>query len=112
MYVRRGYLLDGMFKLNVLAQVPKNNENKNKASAYSVELCDVWHSRLGHVNYRSLQRMVSLGLLPNFSIDRGHKCEVCVESKFTRKPFPSVERNSELLDLIHSDLCDMKSTPT
>ena len=56
--------------------------------------------------------MVSLGLLPNFSIDRGHKCEVCVEPKFTRKPFPSMERNSELLDLIHSDLCDMKSTLT
>lgn len=38
----QGSLLDGMFKLNVLAQVPKNNDNKTKASAYTVELCDMW----------------------------------------------------------------------
>lgn len=49
--------------------------------------------------------------MPNFSIGKGHKCEVCVELKFTRKPFSSVERNSELLYLIRSDVCDMKSTP-
>ena len=54
MYVGQGYLLDGMFKLNVLAQVPKNSDNKNKAFAYIAELCDVWHSWLGHANYRSL----------------------------------------------------------
>ena len=72
----------------------------------------MWHSRLRHVNYCSLQRMVNLGLLPNFSVDKRYKCEVYVESKFMRKSFPSMERNSELLDLIHSDLCDKKSTPT
>jgi len=91
--------------------VSKKN-NKNDSFAYTVESCHVWHSRLGYANYRSLQRMVNLGLLPSFNIENGHKCEVCVESKFTRKSFPSVERNSELLDLIHSDVCDMKSTPT
>ena len=45
LYVGRGYLHDGMFKLNLLAQVPKNN-NKNNSSVYIVELCDVWHLRL------------------------------------------------------------------
>ena len=112
LYVGWGNLLDGKFKLNVLAQVPKNNKNKNKASTYTIDLCDVWYYRLGHVNYQSLQRMVNLELFPNFSIDKRHKCEVCVELKFTRNLFPSMERNSELLDLIHSDVCDMKSTST
>ena len=56
--------------------------------------------------------MVILGLLPNFNNDKRNKCEVCVESKFARKPFPPVERNTELLDLIYSDICDTKSTLT
>ena len=41
MYAGRGYLHDDMFKLNVLAQVPKSNDNKNKVSVYTIELCDM-----------------------------------------------------------------------
>ena len=33
------------------------------------------------------------------------KCELCVKSKMIKKPFKSVERNTNLLDLIHSDIC-------
>ena len=39
------------------------------------------------------------------------KCEVCVEAKHSKEPFKSVERNSILLELIHSDLGDFKDTP-
>jgi len=33
------------------------------------------------------KKMVILGLLPNFNIDKRYKCKVCIESKFARKPF-------------------------
>ncbi|EOX94625.1 Uncharacterized protein TCM_004260 [Theobroma cacao] len=33
-------------------------------------------------------------------------------TKITRNPFPKVKRNTKLLELIHSDVCDMHSTPT
>ena len=82
------------------------------SSAYIVESCELWHSRLGHVNYRSMYKMSNLGLLPKFDINKTHKCEICVESKLARKPFKSIERSSELLELVHSDLCDLKMTPT
>ena len=32
--------------------------------------------------------------------------------KFVKHPYKSVERNSKTLDLIHTDICDMKSTPS
>ena len=51
-------------------------------------------------------------LLPKFGINKTRKCEICVESKFARKPFNSIERSSELLELVHSDFCDLKMTPT
>ena len=59
-----------------------------------------------------MYKMTNLGLLPKFGINKTLKCEICVESKFARKPFKSIERSSELLELDHSDVCDLKMTPT
>ena len=74
--------------------------NKTSASVYLLELSDLWHARLGH-----------LEVLPDFKCDKS-KCEICVESKLVKHPYKSVERNSKTLDLIHTDICDMKSTPS
>lgn len=41
MYLGKGYLSDHMFKLNVLAQMSKNNNNNINSSTYIVELRDV-----------------------------------------------------------------------
>ena len=40
------------------------------------------------------------------------KCQICVESKYAKHSYKSVERNSNPLELIHTDICDMKSTPS
>jgi hypothetical protein len=34
-------------------------------------------------------------------------CEICVESKFTKLYFQIIKKNSEYLDLIHSDIGDL-----
>ena len=82
------------------------------SSAYLIESSTLWHARLGHVNFRSLQRMVNLGLLPKCSMNKVSKCEICTKSKYARHSYKSVEKSNEILGLIHSDLCDFKSTPT
>ena len=41
-----------------------------------------------------------------------HKCEICIEAKFAKSLFHSIDRNTEPLRLIHSDLCDLKFAPT
>ena len=33
-------------------------------------------------------------------------------SKITHFPFPEVDKTTSLLELVHSDVCDMHSTPT
>ena len=50
--------------------------------------------------------------LPKFNIDSNHKCEICVEAKLSKTPFHSIERSTEPLELIHSDICDFKSIVT
>ena len=114
MYVGKGYMSNGLFKMNVMTVVPpiKNINKKNTSSTYMLESSNVWHGRLGHVNYDTLRRLINMECLPKFQIDPNHKCEICVESKLTRTSFQSIERRSEPLELIHPDICDMKFIQT
>ncbi|GJX20384.1 retrovirus-related pol polyprotein from transposon TNT 1-94 [Tanacetum coccineum] len=110
MYVGRGYVMNGMFKLNVM--VVKNEINKINSSAYLIESSNVWHGRLGHVNFNSMRRLIKFNSIPNFHIDSKYKCETCVEAKLTRTSFKSVKRKTKPLDMVHTDICDLKSLPT
>ena len=114
MYVGKGYMSNGLFKMNVMTVVPPiNNINKkNTSSTYMLESSNVWHGRLGHVNYDTLHRLINMECLPKFQIDPNHKCEIFVESKLTRTSFQSIERSSEPLELIHSDIYDLKFIQT
>ena len=113
MYVGKGYMSNELFKMNVMTIVPPiKNINNNTSSTYMLESSNVWHGRLGHVNYDTLRKLINMECLPKFQIDQNHKCEICVESKLTRTSFQSIERSSEPLELIHSDICDIKFIQT
>ena len=66
---------------------------------------------LGHVNNKTLRKLINLNILPKFECNKS-KCQICVESKYAKHSYKSVERNSNPLELIHIDICDMKSTPS
>ena len=40
------------------------------------------------------------------------KCKICAQAKITKKPFPKVERNTQILDLVHSDICEFNGILT
>jgi hypothetical protein len=44
--------------------------------------------------------------------EKNYKCEIYVESKFTKPYFQTIERNSEPLDLTHSYIGDLKCVQT
>ena len=51
------------------------------------------------------------GLLTSFDLESFETCESCLLSKMTKTPFAkSCERASDLLGLIHSDVCGPMST--
>ena len=39
-----------------------------------------------------------------------NKCEVCAETKLTKRTHFSTQRETELLSLVHTDLGDLKQT--
>ena len=53
-------------------------------------------------------KMRYLGLISSFTSSHLYKCEICAKSKLTIKLRPSIYRETELLELIHSDLEDLK----
>ena len=103
MYVVKGYMSDDMWKFNVMTII-KSYMNKTSTFAYILESSNLWHGRLGHVNYATLCRLINLNTISTFQIDSKYKCETCVEVKLTNSSFHSVERHIEPLDLIHSDM--------
>ncbi|GKC11131.1 zinc finger, CCHC-type containing protein [Tanacetum coccineum] len=96
-----------MFRLNIV--------NDNIASAFmsTSKLNDsiLWHARLGHVHFKRMQDMSKDGLILAFDMDT-KKCKTCMLNKITKKPFQNVKRETEVLELIHSDLCDLHATPS
>ena len=64
-FVDKGYVKDGIFKLNVIDI--KNAMNKEKSATYILESSNLWHGRLGHVNFESLCRLIHLDHIPKFN---------------------------------------------
>jgi len=54
-------------------------------------------------------KLQRLGLINMYDKQSGN-CDVCVESKITNKTCYLVERQTELLRLIHTDLANLKQT--
>ncbi|GJV57412.1 zinc finger, CCHC-type containing protein [Tanacetum coccineum] len=96
-----------MFRLNII--------NDNIASAFmsTSKLNDsiLWHTRLGHVHFKRMQDMSKDGLIPAFDMET-EKCKTCMLTKITKKPCQNVKHETEVLELIHSDLCDLRATPS
>ncbi|CAM8890197.1 unnamed protein product [Rhodiola kirilowii] len=104
-FVGFGYFCNDMFMLNVNKMV-----NYVYMSSTSDDLT-LWHARLGHVHYERMNKMSKEGLIPKVDIN-GDKCTTCMLTKITRLPFKSISRSSNLLELVHSDLGDLHSTPS
>ncbi|GJY96813.1 zinc finger, CCHC-type containing protein [Tanacetum coccineum] len=96
-----------MFRLNIV--------NDNIASTYmsTSKLNDsiLWHARLSHVYFNRMQDTSKDGLILAFDMDT-KKCKTYMLNKISKKPFQNVKRKTEVLELIHNDLCDMHATPS
>nr|GEV31763.1 zinc finger, CCHC-type [Tanacetum cinerariifolium] len=106
-FIGFGYLSNQIFRLNIV--------NDNIASAFmsTSKLNDsiLWHARLGHVHFKRMQDMYKDGLISAFDMDT-EKCKTCMLNKITKKSFQNVKRKTKVLELIHSDLCDLHATPS
>ena len=79
LFIRKGYLSEGLFKLNII--VSFFNENK---LIMNIESPSIWHKKLGHANYNSIKKLMNLNLISKDNLKNNKKFLVCVEAKLSR----------------------------
>ena len=112
-FIGFGYIFNGMIRLNI--NYPSSDNSVCMASSSTsnnFHKSQLWHARLGHIHYKRLKDMSKMSLIPAFDMQNNEKCKTCMLTKITRQPFKDVVRESKVLDLIHSDLCDFHATPS
>ena len=86
-------------------------EEEHRACAVSQpkDTPEIWHARLGHLNYGDMFHMLHNGdvIGPNLKrTSQQIKCDICIEGKMTSTPFKRRENISKKpLELVHTDLC-------
>ena len=76
----------------------------------------IWHKKLGHLGYQNVKLLKNKDLAEdiNFNDEEEIFCEACLQGKQHKLPFPlSTSPNStELLQLVHSDICGPMNIPS
>lgn len=84
----------------------------------STETLELWHRRLGHVNFKTLKQMIKNKMVNDIKVDSFPIeipfCEGCVYGKQHRQTFPKsgAKRASVAGETFHVDLCGKMSTPS
>ena len=78
-------------------------------SAASDKEADLWHRRLGHINFKTITTISNQGLvrgLPQKSFSKNEHCVSCLKGKQHKSSFKSIEesKTTKCLELLHMDL--------
>ena len=70
----------------------------------------MWHCRLGHIGVKGMKKLHADGLLELFDYESLDTYEPCLMGKMTKTLFSGTrERATDLLEIIHTDVCDPMS---
>ncbi|RYE20620.1 MAG: hypothetical protein EOP45_10745 [Sphingobacteriaceae bacterium] len=83
--------------LNVTAGLKRCIMNENSSL--------LWHRRLGHISILRIKRLVNEGVLSALDFTDFETCVDCIKGKQTNKSKKGAKRSTELLEIIHTDIC-------
>lgn len=99
----------GLYYLRTKSPESNANAEWNDGSKTKRSIAELWHRKMGHLNYRDLMRCSREGLVRDITIKdccEDIHCEICARGKMTKMSLPKrSERRSEILEIIHSDMC-------
>lgn len=101
-------LIDGLYRLN-------GSSHCGLMMQSSEENSETWHRRLCHVNATDLAKMRNGAIEGVAYTDETEvkACVACLKGKHTRKPFNKPgNRASDILEVVHGDLCGPIETPS
>ena len=66
----------------------------------------LWHCHLGHISVKRMKKLHKDGLFDSLDYESFDTCEPCLMGKMTKTLFSgTMERASDLLEIIHTDVC-------
>jgi hypothetical protein len=102
---------DGLYILDLVTHI--NSVDVKRCKHSDDKATYIWHCHLGHIGVKRMKKLHNDGLLDSLDFDSFDTCEPCLLGKMTRTPFTgTVERASDLLGLIHADVCGPMSIAT
>ena len=103
----------GLFMLNFDHSTHIHNIEAKRFRRSDDNTMYMWHCRLGHIGIKRMKKLHSDGLLESLDFESLDTCELCLLGKMTKTPFSGVmERASDLLGIIHTDVCGPMSVST
>jgi len=114
-YYGSGTLIDDLYRFNL--------DVKFVESLFHVEhshhiVCKenfafLWHQRLGHISTERMSRLMKSEILPQLDFSDWEVCLDCIKGKQTKhiSKNPAI-RSSQLLELIHTDICGPFDAPS
>ena len=70
----------------------------------------LWHCRLGHIGVKRMKKLHKDGFSESLGYESFDACKPCLLGKMTKTPFfGTMERATDLLEIIHTDVCDPMS---
>ena len=79
---------------------PKRCKVNNDSATY------LWHCSLGHTGVKRMKKIHADGLLESLDYESVDACEPCLMGKLTKTLFfGTMERATDLLEIIHTDVC-------
>ena len=83
----------------------------NKRKRDDVNNTLLWHCRLGHISETRINKLYKENFFDPYDYESLGTCESCLMGKMTKTPFSGHgERTTELLGLIHTDVCGPMTT--
>ncbi|VFQ80972.1 unnamed protein product [Cuscuta campestris] len=103
-YYATAKMTNGLYILDLEATVYNVDVKRSKLN--SLNLTYLWHCRLGHINEKRISKLRHSGVFDSFDLESYDVCQSCLLGKMTKAPFTGHgERASDVLGLIHSDVC-------
>jgi hypothetical protein len=104
-------LVNGLFLLNLdRSNTHIHNIDAKRCKVHNDSTTYLWHCRLGHIGVKRMKKLHADGLLELLDYESFETCEPCLMGKMTKTPFSgTMERATNLLEIIHTDVCDPMS---
>src|SRR5215216_656043 len=107
-------IVNGLFLLNLERdETHIHNIEAKRCKVDSDNTTYLWHCRLGHIGVKRMKKLHSDGLLESLDFESFDTCEPCLMGKMIKTPFSGMmERATDLLEIIHTDVCGPMSVST